>query len=132
MQAIRTGWSAPLLFANPQRQVFLDRFSCVEAQIVRAKENLRLSHGGPSQRQASACADPWIFARGVQFRLPDNSSDNSFFFFFFILFFLSFFLSPQLILQFDRGCPMVISKKTIFSKVSEGVQCFPGKGGSKC
>ena len=31
------------------------------SQKVRAKENLKLSHGGPSQRQAS-CTNPWIKA----------------------------------------------------------------------
>ena len=30
---------------------------------------------------ADPCADPEIFARGVQARLPENSSDNVFFFF---------------------------------------------------
>ena len=31
---------------------------------------------------ADPCVDPGIFARGVQARLPENSSDNVFFFFF--------------------------------------------------
>ena len=46
--------------------------------------------------------------------------------------------SPQLILQFYRGCPMVISKKTTIFKGLRGgptfcrgggVQLFPGGGG---
>ena len=51
-----------------------------------------------------------------------------------------FFFSPQLILQFYRGCPMVISKKTItfqgfrggptYSRGGGGgVQLFPGGEG---
>ena len=55
---------------------------------------------------------------GVQAQLAENSSDIVFFLF-----------CPHHILQFYRGCPMVVSKKTIillFSKVSEGVQLFPG------
>ena len=57
--------------------------------------------------EVGACADPGIFAGGggVQARLPENSSDN--------------FFSPQLY----RGCPIVISNKTII---------FRGGGGSKC
>ena len=53
--------------------------------------------------------------------------------------FVVFFFSPQLILQFYRGCPMVISKKTIIFQgfrvgqtFSRGVQLFPRVGGSKC
>ena len=34
---------------------------------------------------ADPCADPGIFARGVQARLPENSSDNFFFYLFFVL-----------------------------------------------
>ena len=76
--------------------------------IVTPKDNT-MAHFGPiivchSVRILStctlACADPGIFARGIQARLPENSSDNVCY-------------SPQLILQFYRGCPMVISKKTI-------------------
>ena len=61
-----------------------------------------------------ACADPGIFARG---RGSENSSDS---------FFCSF--SPQLILQFYRGCPMVISKKFSGQTFSGGGggQLFPG------
>ena len=36
---------------------------------------------------ADPCADPGIFARGVQARLPENSSDNVFFFFFVPIFY---------------------------------------------
>ena len=39
-------------------------------------------------------------------QLPENSFDN-------VLFFCFVFFSPQLILQFFRRCPMVISKKSI-------------------
>ena len=53
--------------------------------------------------EVGACAVPGIFGGGgVQARLPENSSDN--------------FSSPQLY----RGCPIVISNKTII---------FPGGGG---
>ena len=58
------------------------------------------------------------YCQGVQVHLPENSSDNVVFLFF----------SPQLILQFYRGCPMVISKKTIILKVSEGSNFFKGGG----
>ena len=47
--------------------------------------------------------------------MPENSSDN-------VVFFL--FLSPQLILQFYRGCPMVISKKSIIFKGFRGGPTF--------
>ena len=55
--------------------------------------------------EVGACADPGIFARGgggVQARLPENSSDNLF--------------SPQLY----RGCPIVISNKTIIFNIFRG------------
>ena len=65
------------------------------------------------------CAlNPGIFARGVQAQLPENSSDNVFFSF-----------SPQLILQFDRGVPMVISKKTFFYQGFRGGPTFSWEGG---
>ena len=48
--------------------------------------------------------------------MPENSSENVFVVFF----------SPQLILQFYRGFPMVISKKTIIFQGLRGVQHFPG------
>ena len=41
------------------------------------------------------------------------------------VFFCFVFISPQLILQFYRGCPMVISKKTIIF----GSNIFQGGGG---
>ena len=67
------------------------------------------------------------YCQGVQVHLPENSSDNVVFCFF----------SPQLILQFYRGCPMVISKKTIIFKgfrggsnfFKGGGQLFPWRGG---
>ena len=52
--------------------------------------------------------------QGVQVHLPENSSDNVVFLFF----------SPQLILQFYRGCQMVISKKTIIFKSFRGGSTF--------
>ena len=57
--------------------------------------------------------------QGVQVHLPENSSDNVVFLFF----------SPQLILQFYRGCPMVISKKTIIFKSFRGGPTFSRGGG---
>ena len=48
----------------------------------------------------------------IHARLPENSSDNV-------------FSSPQLILQFYRGCP-IFQRKLKFSKVSERFQHFPG------
>ena len=49
---------------------------------------------------ADPCADPGIFARVVQARLPENSSDNGF----------CLFLCPQL-LQFYSGFSMVYFKE---------------------
>ena len=83
---------------------------------------------------ADLCADPGIFARGVQARLSENSSDNVF-----------FLLCPQLLL-FYSGLLMVYFKENyIFYKVSggggvsnifqegptfsKGVKLFPGGGG---
>ena len=68
---------------------------------------------------ADPCADQGIFARGVQARLPENSSDNVFFLF-----------CPQLLL-FYSGLLMVCFKKNYnFYKVSLGgggaAQHFPG------
>ena len=60
------------------------------------------------------------YCQGVQVHLPENSSDN--------LFFVCFF-SPQLILQFYRGCPMVISKKTTNFKGFRGGPTFSRGGG---
>ena len=54
------------------------------------------------------------YCQGVQVHLPENSSDNVVFLFF----------SPQLMLQFYRGCPMVISKKTIIFKGFRGGPTF--------
>ena len=74
------------------------------------------------------CADPGVFARGSR---PDcQKTALTLLFLFFVLF------SPQLILLFYRGGPMVISKKTLifqglrgspkFSRGGGGVQLFPG------
>ena len=60
------------------------------------------------------CADPGIFARVVQTRLPENSSDNVFCLF-----------CPQL-LQFYSGLSMVYFKENYnFTK-------FRGGGGAGC
>ena len=54
--------------------------------------------------------------QGIQAKPPENSSDNDSF-------------SPQLILQFYSGCPMVISKKTIIFQGFRGVSnIFQGGG----
>ena len=70
------------------------------------------------------CADPEIFARVVQARLPDNSSDNVFCLF-----------CPQL-LQFYSGLSMVYFKENynftrffFFFLGGGGVQPIPGGGG---
>ena len=54
------------------------------------------------------------YCQGVQVHLPENNSDNVVFLFF----------SPQRILQFYGGCPMVISKKTIILKGFRGGPTF--------
>ena len=82
---------------------------------------------------ADPCADPGIFARVVQARLPENSSDNGFCLF-----------CPQL-LQFYSGLSMVYFKENYnFTRFrggggggGGGVQSIPGGGGvggwgSKC
>ena len=78
------------------------------------------------------CADPGIFARVIQARLPENSSDNVFCLF-----------CPQL-LQFYSGLSMVYFKENYnFTRFRGGggggglFQPFPGGGGgggwvSKC
>ena len=65
---------------------------------------------------ADPCADPGIFARVVQARLPENSSDNVF--------------CPQL-LQFYSGLSMVYFKENYnFTRFrGEWVQPIPGGGG---
>ena len=81
---------------------------------------------------ADPCADPRIFVRVVQARLPENSSNNVFVFF-----------CPQL-LQFYSGLSMVYFKEiynfTRFrgggggggSDLFQGVKLFPWGRGSKC
>ena len=57
---------------------------------------------------------------GVQARLSENSSEV----------FFSFFLILNFkILQFTEGVQWLIQGRLYFSKVSEGVQHFPGGGG---
>ena len=67
------------------------------------------------------CADPGIFARVVQARLPENSSDNVFCLF-----------CPQL-LQFNSGLSMVYFKEnynfTRFRGGGGGSNLFQGGGG---
>ena len=59
---------------------------------------------------ADPCADPGIFARMVQARLPENSSDNGFF-------------CPQL-LQFYSGLSMVYFKENYnFTRFRGGGGC---------
>ena len=82
---------------------------------------------------ADPCADPRIFARVVEARLPENSSNNVFVFF-----------CPQL-LQFYSGLSMVYFKEIYnFTRFrggggggggltySKGSNFFHGGGGSKC
>ena len=84
---------------------------------------------------ADPCADQGIFARGVQARLPENSSEN-------------FFFCPQLLL-FYSGLLMVYFKESYnftrfrgwgrqsnifhegptFSRGGRGVKLFPGGWG---
>ena len=64
------------------------------------------------------CADPGIFVRGVQISLIKKALTTFFFFFIF---------SPQLILQKSNG---QFQRNLSFFKVPEGVQHFPGGGGS--
>ena len=76
---------------------------------------------------ADSCADPGIFARHVQARLPENSSDN-----------LYFLFCPQLLL-FYSGLLMVYFKESYnFTRFAGGEACptfsrraqpFPGGGG---
>ena len=84
------------------------------------------------------CADPGIFARGGQARMPENSSDN---------FFFSFLSSTFTVLQWlingvfffkenynftrfrGRGVSNIFQEGPTFSRE---VKLFPGDGGSKC
>ena len=97
---------------------------------------------------ADPCVGPGIFARDVQARLPENSSDNVFFLF-----------CPQLLLFYSgllmiyfkenynftlqgfvggggggRGLPNIFQEGPTFSMGGGGVKLFPGDGGrgSKC
>ena len=82
---------------------------------------------------ADPCADPRIFARVVQARLPENSSNHVFVFF--VLNFYSFTMAYE----------WFISKKSIIllgfgggggggggSDLFQGVKLFPWGRGSKC
>ena len=75
----------------------------------------------PSTSLSSACADQGIFARGVQVRLPERSSDNFFFCptCFTVLQRVSngYFKENYHFLRFKRG-----------SNIFQGVQLFPGCG----
>ena len=76
---------------------------------------------------ADPCADPGIFARVVQARLPENSSDNGFCLFFVLNFY-----------RFTVAFQWFISKKTIILQGFGGGGCptyYGGGGGgwgSKC
>ena len=74
---------------------------------------------------ADQCADPGIFAKGVQARLPENSSDNVFFSFFF----LNFTVLQWVIKGF--GGVQHIQDGPTFSR-GGGVNFFQGDWGSKC
>ena len=63
---------------------------------------------------ADPCADPGIFARGVQARLPENSSDSVCFF------------CPQLLLFYSDLLMVYFKESYNFSEVEKGVQHFPG------
>ena len=73
---------------------------------------------------ADPCADPEIFARMVQARLPENSSDNGF----------CLFFCPQL-LQFYSGFSMVYFKEnynfTRFRGGGGGCPTYSGGGGGR-
>ena len=64
--------------------------------------------------------DPGIFIRGVQVSLTKKALTT--------FFFLLLFFSPQLILQKSNG---QFQRNLSFFKVPEGVQHFPGGGGSR-
>ena len=71
------------------------------------------------QFKVSLHAQNQEFARGVQARLPENSSDNVFYF---VLFF-----SLQLILQFHSGLSMVYFKENYnFPRFQRGSDKFQG------
>ena len=66
-----------------------------------------------------ACADPGIFTRGVQARLPENSSDN-------VVFYQSSTIYSSIVVN-----QWFISKETLIFLGFRGVQHFPrGEGGS--
>ena len=83
---------------------------------------------------ADPCADPRIFARVVQARLPENSSNNVFVVFF-VLNFYSFTVAYQwfiskksiILLGFGWGGDPTYSKGSNFFRGGVG-----GGGGSKC
>ena len=65
---------------------------------------------------ADPCADPGIFAGGVQARLPENSSDNGFFLF-----------CPQLLLFYSGFLMVYFNENYNFTRFrGVGVQHFPG------
>ena len=85
---------------------------------------------------ADPCADPGVFARGVQARLTENNSDNFFFFFFFLSstftilqWLINGFFFQRKLLQGFRGSNIFQGGPTY----SRG-QTFSGVGGlgSKC
>ena len=89
---------------------------------------------------ADPCADPGIFARGVQARLPENSSDNVCFIYFLSSTFTVFqwiingvfFSKKTIILQGfggGEGCPIFSRRAQPFPG---GSNFFQGGRGSKC
>ena len=78
--------------------------------------------GPPLKRHPNDINDPGIFARVVQARLPENSSDNGF----------CLFFCPQL-LQFYSGFSMVYFKENYnFTRFRGGGGGGGGGSGSKC
>ena len=60
---------------------------------------------------------------GVQSRRPENSLNNGFFSFLFLSF------SPQLILQFTEGGPMVLLQRKLYFSKDRGGPTFSRGGG---
>ena len=84
---------------------------------------------------ADPCADPGFFARGVQARLPENSSDNVFLLFFVLNFYWIinvFFFKENYNFTRFRGWGRVSNIFKEGPTFSMGVKLFPGGRGSKC
>ena len=95
--------------------------SLFKRQIIGFQDQLLLNAGQKYSRMLQgehyailSCADPGIFVRGFQVSLTKNSSYNPFFW-------------SSTCFREVKGS---ISKKSIIFKVPEGIQHFPGGGGS--